>query len=289
MTFPRVERVLAFTLIELLVVVAIIALLISILLPALHGARAQAKQTQCLTNFSNMGKAGMVYAHENKDTVVQSDPVTQADIRRYGDVHFVACLLPGLGQPEDVDNLFNRSATGGTNAEAMHYVCQRTKPFQCPTFPEELQSLDYVVSAFIIPQRLSNQTISPTPGTGPASAAATIPRSIFFKFGKQGRADHSKLLYLTEAHEKMPLPPPPGAPWNPAVGWGELIDVFIPNHISFGQFPRVANDQRHPRGIGAAFFDGHAEILPLKRMDPGHPSNIYDRCRLYTYDENEPR
>src|SRR3990172_4842147 len=54
-----------FTLIELLVVVAIIALLISILLPSLKRARDQAKCTVCLANLHDLGMALQTYAHEN--------------------------------------------------------------------------------------------------------------------------------------------------------------------------------------------------------------------------------
>jgi len=55
-----------FTLIELLVVVAIIALLLSILLPSLQKARAQAKAVLCATNQHSIGQAIHSYLSEQR-------------------------------------------------------------------------------------------------------------------------------------------------------------------------------------------------------------------------------
>lgn len=55
----------AFTLIELLVVISIIALLMSIMMPALSRVRAQAQTTVCATNLKNYGTALHAYAADN--------------------------------------------------------------------------------------------------------------------------------------------------------------------------------------------------------------------------------
>lgn len=56
----------AFTLIELLVVVAVIAVLVGILLPALRGARNAGRSAVCLSNLRGMYLICRVYADENK-------------------------------------------------------------------------------------------------------------------------------------------------------------------------------------------------------------------------------
>jgi len=72
MVSPAQRRFHAFTLIELLVVVAIIALLISILLPSLKSAKSQAKAVQCGANLHHVGQAFGIYLTENNSTYPSS-------------------------------------------------------------------------------------------------------------------------------------------------------------------------------------------------------------------------
>lgn len=116
----------AFTLIELLVVVAIIALLISILLPSLSRARELSKRTVCVANEKGLGQAYYIYAQDDPGSfpaITQTTTGTSNNFRMfYSQDRSVEPSTTGIPSPT-VDMW---AVVKANNTTPKQYICPST-------------------------------------------------------------------------------------------------------------------------------------------------------------------
>jgi prepilin-type N-terminal cleavage/methylation domain-containing protein/prepilin-type processing-associated H-X9-DG protein len=93
-----------FTLIELLVVISVIALLLSVLLPALQKAKEAARTTVCASNVKQIALAQRLYCEENGDKVVPMTPYSGQD---YYWFHKIVPYLSGYSKKDSAGRILD--------------------------------------------------------------------------------------------------------------------------------------------------------------------------------------
>ncbi len=117
----------AFTLIELLVVISIIAILMAVLMPALHRAREQGRRAACLSNLKQLNLAWIMYADENDDRLVNGATGYSNSNQSWGDHSGERAWIDGY-HPEDLE----AAKLDIRNGALWPYV-KSEKVYRCPT------------------------------------------------------------------------------------------------------------------------------------------------------------
>ena len=231
----------AFTLIELLVVVAIIAILASLLLPALSKAKAQAQRAQCSGNQRQLTLTWIMYAGDHNDRLVPNGELDAADSEPlslwvFGGAH------PNL--PAFTNNAYL------TDSRFAAFAPYLTSPstYRCPADSGKIYALGGQ-SLLGGPVIARNRSYSMNGYLGPVPSMAAT-------------ADHLTPNYLTFQKTSDIMAPTPARQFvfqdvNPGSICLPAFIVRMPGSTTEGFFHYPGT--HHSRSGVLAFADGHTE------------------------------
>src|SRR5437870_8330196 len=128
-------RRMAFTLIEFLVVIAIVAILIGLLVPAVQKVREAAARTQCVNNLKQIGLAIHNYESTYKKLPSPGEGLVPSTLAKDYDVHsFFTYMLPFIEQ-QAAFNMMNLNFAYNDNRAPGNQTAAKTvvPTYLCPS------------------------------------------------------------------------------------------------------------------------------------------------------------
>lgn len=235
-----------FTLIELLVVIAIIAVLASLLVPAVQNALVRGRTIHCLMNMRTLGMGTSAYANDHKGSLY---------LRHSGGGGpdgWMRALLGYIGsETPDADVQGGNKEFSAVYRDVRAYQCTSMPttrfPQQTATHPIRggnvtiaAQPVDYVINDFDLNSAGSGRAATNNPRT-PIDDVMAFPGV-------------TRLVFFADGHRDNPLTD------------FRLHDMWNDAHIWNGATPRMSNDDRHGDGANVGGIDGSAHTAKFSDL-----------------------